>query len=160
MGSYCLFGIYMYFCCCNYNIAAKVVESSARAKLSAEKLQFLLLEFLHEVADAVQLIGYLDVLRTMLHALAATDAVVGLPELGHSTVVAHQEGAASLPIVGVLAAFGHIALVDALVVVEQDGRNINAVGAGHAILAVVAGNRGVLLDQLGRVEEELPLLVR
>ena len=64
----------------------------ARAKLFVGKSQSLLLELLHKLVDAPQLVGYLDVLRTVLHALAAADAVVGLAQLGDSAVVAHQDG--------------------------------------------------------------------
>ena len=93
-------------------------------------------------------------------ALSAPDAVVGLAQFGHTAVVSHQEGTACLAVVLVLAAFGHIALVHTLVVVQQDGRNVYAIGAGHAILAIVARNSWILLYELCCIEEELGLVVR
>ena len=62
-------------------------------------------------------------------ALLASYAMVGLPQLGHATVVTHQEGTACLAVVLVLAAFGHVAFIHTLVVVQENGRYVYAVGA-------------------------------
>ena len=84
---------------------------------------------------------------------------VGLAQLGHGAVVAHEEGAAHLGIALVLTALGDVAFVDALVVVEQYGRDIESVGTGHTVLAVVAGNGGILGNELGGIVEKLVLLL-
>ena len=52
-----------------------------------------------------------------------------------------------------------ITLLDTFVVVHEDGRNVDAVGAGHAVLAVVAGDGVVTHDFVGDAVEELLLLV-
>jgi hypothetical protein len=54
----------------------------------------------------------------MAFALVATDAMVGLSQLRHATVIANEEGTTGLAIVLVLLALGYIALVDALVVMQ------------------------------------------
>ena len=107
----------------------------------------------------MQFLGNVYPLRTMMVALSAPDAMVGLAQLGHTTVITHQEGTASLAVVLVLTAFWHIAFVHALVVVQQDGRNVYAIGARHAILAIVARNCGILLYEFGGIEQELRLIV-
>ena len=86
--------------------------------------------------------------------------MVGLPQLGHTTVVANQEGTTRLAIVLVLTAFRHITLVHALVVVQENGRNVYTIGAWHAILAIIARDGGILLYEFGCVEEELRLFFR
>ena len=43
---------------------------------------------------------------------------------GNTAVIAYQEGAACLAVILVLAVLRHVALVDAAVVVQQDGWNI------------------------------------
>ena len=100
-----------------------------------------------------------DALRAMLHTLAATGAVVGLPQLRHRTIVAYQIGAPHLFISLVLAALWHIALVDALVIMQQYSRNVDSVGARHAILAVVARNRRVFQHQLRRLFQIVIILL-
>ena len=93
-------------------------------------------------------------------ALSAPDAMVGLAQLGHTTVITHQEGTASLAVVLVLTAFRHIAFIHTLVVMQQNGWYVYTIRTWHAILAIVARNGGILLYQLGRIEEELGLVLR
>ena len=69
--------------------------------------------------------------------------MVGLAQAGHAAVVAHQEGPPGLAVVLVLRTLGHVSLVDAAVVVQQHARYVYAIGAGHAVLTVVAGYDGV-----------------
>jgi hypothetical protein len=55
----------------------------------------------------------------MAFALVATDAVVGLSQLRHATVIANEEGTTGLAIVLVLLALGYITLVYTFVVVKE-----------------------------------------
>ncbi len=82
---------------------------------------------------AVQFARDVNLLWAMWSALAAAYAVRCLPQPWHGAVVTHQECAARLCVVLVLHAGRHVAFVDAAVVVQQDGWNVNAVGAWHAI---------------------------
>jgi len=66
-------------------------------------------------------------LRAVVHASVAADAVVGLPLRLHRTSVAHQECPAGPPVAGILGRGRHIAFVDALVVMQQDARNVQSV---------------------------------
>ena len=92
-------------------------------------------------------------------ALLTPDAVGCLAQLRHAAVVAYQEGAACLGVVGVELALRHVAFVHAFVVVEQYPRNVDAIGARHAVLAVVAWDGGVFEHQLGGIEQELLFLL-
>lgn len=82
------------------------------------------------------------------------DAMVGLPQARHRTVVPHQKGAPCLPVGAVARRRGHPSFVDALVEVEQNARDVEPVGAGHAVLAVVARNGRVAQQCLRRLFEE------
>ena len=93
-------------------------------------------------------------------ALAATGAAVGLAETGNTAVIAYQEGAACLAVILVLAVLRHVALVDAAVVVQQDGWNIQSIGARHTVFAVVARHGGVLQHSLGGIFQQGKLLFR
>ena len=90
-------------------------------------------------------------LRAVREACAAGDASVGLTKAWHTVVVAEEETAPCLAILGVSAVAGHIALVDAAVVVQQDGWNIQSIGARHTVFAVVARHGGVLQHSLGGI---------
>ena len=48
-----------------------------------------------------------------------------------------------------------VAVVDAAVVMAEDGGNVDAIGAGHAVVAVVAGHEGILHDVVGSIKEHL-----
>ena len=79
-------------------------------------------------------------------ALVASCTMACLAELRYATVITDEEGAAGFAIVLIPATFGYIALVDAAVVMQQNGGNVQSVGTRHAILAVVArGDRICLL---------------
>ena len=71
-------------------------------------------------------------------ALVAANAVVCLPELWHRTVVADKECSACFFVVCGLLGFWNVAMVDALVVVDKNGRDVQSVRARHAIFTVVA----------------------
>lgn len=85
----------------------------------------------------MQLVGDLNALRTVRHTLSTAYAVAGLTELGDGAVVAHKEGTSGSPVLVVLCLVRHVALVDAFVVMSEDGGDVYSVGTRHAILAVV-----------------------
>ena len=109
-------------------------------------LKGFLLQCFHKPVYFLQFRRDVDALRTVRVALAATGATVGLAETGNTAVIAYQEGAACLAVILVLAVLRHVALVDAAVVVQQDGWNIQPIGARHTVFAVVARHGGVLLS--------------
>ena len=102
----------------------------------------------------MHLVGDLDVLRAMLNTLAATDAVVRLPQFGHGAVVAHEERTAGTTVVGVLGVVGYIPLVDTAVVVREDSGDIDTVRARHAVVALVAGNGIEVVDVVRYLHQE------
>ena len=93
-------------------------------------------------------------LRAVADALAALDAMTGLPKLGHTAVVADEEGAAGFLVVLCLLALGHVAFVHTFIIMYKDGRNVQPVWARHAIVAVVAVNRRIALDEVCRLAFE------
>lgn len=99
-------------------------------------------------------------LRAMGRALVAAYAMARLPELGDATVIANEESLAGATEIRVAGIKGHVALVETLVVVEQDGWDVNAVGAWHAVLAIVARD-GFEPHHLSRsVLQKLEIVVR
>ena len=92
-------------------------------------------------------------------ALFAADAVVGLAELRDTAVIADEEGAACFAIARVLPAGRDVAFVQTFVVVQQDGGDVDAVRAGHAIFAVVARDGVELHHRGGGVLQEPELVV-
>ncbi len=111
------------------------------------------------VVDTFHLPGNLDALGAMLHTLAAPDAVVGLTQLGHAAVIANEEGLAGAGVIRVVAVAGEITLGDTLVVVGEHTGDIDAIGARHAVLAVVARDGVVAHNLVGNAIEEVLLLV-
>lgn len=97
-------------------------------------------EAFHIGIDAMQLAGDVDTLRAVGTAPVAAYAMTRLAKLGHTAVVAHKEGPACAAIALVLRRQWHIALVEAFVIVPENGRYIKAVRAGHAIFAIGARN--------------------
>ena len=77
-----------------------------------------------------------------------------LPEFGNRAVVTDEERPAGLPVAGVLPVLGHVAFVHAAVVVGEDRRDVQPVGAGHAVLALGAGHGGVFEHQLRGIFEQ------
>ena len=53
----------------------------------------------------------------------------------------------------------HVAFVHALVIMQQYARDVDAVGARHAVLAIVAWNGGILEHQFGGIQQELVLFL-
>ena len=101
-------------------------------------------------------------MRTMRFALATAYAVVGLTVAWHRAVKADEEVATMLAIVWVANGLWQETFVLALVIMNEDTRDVNAVRTRHAIFAVVAGyvlktedlvgNIGVKIIHLGIVE--------
>ena len=83
-----------------------------------------------------------------------------LAELRYATVITDEEGAAGFAIVLIPATFGYIALVDAAVVMQQNGGNVQSVGTRHAILAVVARDDRIGKHYLRRIFQQSQLFFR
>ena len=81
-----------------------------------------------------------------------------LPEFGNRAVVTDEERPAGLPVAGVLPVLGHIAFVHAAVVVGEDRRDVQPIGAGHAVLTLGAGHGGVFEHQLRGIFEQRQFL--
>ena len=96
------------------------------------------LQILNQHIHFMHLSRYIDGLGAMGRALAATDAVAGLAQTRHTTVVTYQESTALLLVVRVLLVIGQKAFLDALVVVREDSGDVDTVWAGHAVVALVA----------------------
>ena len=96
----------------------------------------------------------------MGRALIASDAMAGLAEFRNAPVVTHQERAACFPVIGVLLAGSNVPFVQAFVVMQKDGWNVDTVRAGHAILAIVARDGIELHHQSGCFLEEGELFIR
>lgn len=124
----------------NYLLGGVVLVAG---KLAQSSLKRVLFEFLYKIVNAPQFLWNAYILRAVRDALAAGDAVAGLAKLGHSAVVANEEGTSCLTVVFGLLALWHISLVHALVVVHEDGWDVESIRTRHAVFAVVAGNRRV-----------------
>ena len=122
--------------------------------MRCERSGFCLFQSLDILVDAVKLVRYIDILGTMWRALVTTDAMIGLPKLGHTPVITYKECFTGRGIVLVLSVARDIAVIDTLVVVSKNGGNIKTVGARHTILTLVAGHGRVVEHQVGSVVEE------
>ena len=116
-----------------------------------------MLELFDEVVDALEFARDVNLLWAVGDALAALDAVVGLAEFGHTAVVADEECSTSLCVVRRLLTLWHVAFVHAFIIMYKYGRDVEAIRARHTIVAVVAVNRRVALDECCRFALE-PLL--
>ena len=76
----------------------------------------------------------------MRFALATAYTVVGLAHARHGTVETNQVFTAQLEVFVIHFLAWQRAVVLAFVVMYEDGRDIDAIGTRHAVLAVVAGN--------------------
>ena len=79
-------------------------------------------------------------MRTMRFTLATAYAVVGLTIAWHRAVKADEEVATMLAIVGVANSLWQETFVLALVVMNENARDVNAVRTRHTVFAVVARN--------------------
>ena len=92
----------------------------------------------------------------MGEAFAAVDAMVGLAEAVDALVVGGEVGAAGAAELLLLdgALGGDVALGEALVVVGEDAGDVEAVGAGHAVLARGAGDGGEVGELVSHAVQE------
>ena len=92
--------------------------------------------------------------------MVASCTMACLAELRYATVITDEEGAAGFAIVLIPAAFGYIALVDAAVVMQQNGGNVQSVGTRHAIFAVVARDDRIGKHYLRRIFQQSQFFFR
>ena len=114
-------------------------------------LLFSLLQLLHKLIDAGELLRDVDILRAMRIALTAVYAMVSLTKRRYGAVVADEVDATSLLIVLRLLALRHITLVHAFVIVGKDARNVNAVRTRHTVFAVVTRHGRIADDKVCRL---------
>ena len=79
-------------------------------------------------------------LRASAHALIATDAVVRLALSSHALKIRCEVSSAQFLVVAGVGVVFDQSIVEAVVEMFKHARDINAVGAGHAVLAVGAGD--------------------
>lgn len=84
--------------------------------------------------------------------------MAGLAQLRHTAVIADEEDTAGLKVAVVSSVVYHISLTHTFVVVDKNGWDVDAVGAWHAILAVVAGNGIHLHHYFRSLLEEFKIL--
>lgn len=106
-----------------------------------------MLEFFNKIIYTLEFAGDVYLLRAVGYALATLDAVVCLTEARHAAVIANQEGTPCLLIVLCLLAFWNIALVDTFIIVYENAWDVEAIGAGHTVFAVIAVDGGIALDE-------------
>ena len=92
--------------------------------------------------------------------MVAANAVVGLSKAWHAAVVAHKESLARLGVLGVLAVLNHKSLVDTFIVMAENARNIESVGARHTILAGVARHHRERRVKVGYLRKQVQIVVR
>ena len=99
-----------------------------------------LAQLLLKAVNTLHLLRNLNMLRASAHALIAADAMVGLALPSHALKIGCEVFSAQfLVIVGVRVVLDKT-IVEAIVEMLKHARDINAVGAGHAVLAVGAGD--------------------
>lgn len=112
-------------------------------------LEQVLLQFFYVICETMQFIGDRNPLRAFGLALPASNAVVSLPELRHTPVISHEKGLAHFCVAWVFDRLRIVAFQDAVIIMDEDAGNINAIRAGHAVLAVVARDGLHIVDILG-----------
>lgn len=110
--------------------------------------------------DTMNLFRDIDRLRAMRRTLVTPDTVIRLPELGHTAIVPHQKSPPGLPVTLVPAVLRHIPLIDTLIIMQQNSRNIDPVRARHTIFTIVTGNRRILHHQVRRLVQKPGFLLR
>ena len=135
------------------------MPASTPAMLLSFASRFFLLQIVHIVRDAVQFVWDVDALRAVRAALITSDAMVGLSQLRHAAVVAYEVSTTGTLVVFVLRVGDDVSLVEALIVVQQQCRDINSIRAGHTVFAVVAGDSVNLHHLGGGLLQEVELIV-
>lgn len=105
-------------------------------------------QLLHILTDALHLLVYADILRTMRLTLAAAYAVVSLPHARHGTVKAYQiitaQAEITLPLLRTLLSpslfivIRQGIIIAALVIVREYTRYVNAIRTRHTVFTVIA----------------------
>ena len=120
------------------------------------------LQLFHELAHFFQLGRDVDLLRTMffVNATATLYAVVGLSFAGYMAIEADEVAPALFTIIRIglphagSCGVGQESLGFQLVVVGEDGWNVDAVGAGHTVLAGIARDEVLLHHLMGNLGVE------
>lgn len=116
--------------------------------------------FLRKLVYASHFGRDINALRTMLVAHLAANTMVCLTEFRHTAVVADEVGTAVLGIFRVfLAAVWHYAVIDALVEMAENGRDVQTVRARHAVVAFVAWYGFEVVNLVSDGHKQLVLLL-
>ena len=99
-----------------------------------------LAQLLLKAVNALHLLRNLNMLRASAHALIATDTVVGLALPSHALKIGCEVFSAQFLIVACVGVVLDKTIVEAIVEMLKHARDIDAVRAGHAVLAVGAGD--------------------
>ena len=94
----------------------------------------------------------------MPFTLATSDASVGLSELRNSPVVAHEICPSGLLITFGFNALRNFSLIHAFVVMQKDCRDVDSIGARHAVFAVIAWNCRIFLHEDSCLFEEYKVI--
>ena len=103
--------------------------------------------------------GNVNALRAMRLALTATDTMVGLPDCLHSAVVTYQVAPLEPLEMLLLATLGDITGIHRVIVMAENGRNVNAIRTWHAISTACARNGRVVLHQVRHLLKKCNLLL-
>lgn len=85
--------------------------------------------------------------------------MAGLTKPRHTAVIAYQERPPCLFIIGIHPVLGSLPVIDALVVMEEYGRNIYPIRTWHAILAICAWYVLTVYHPFGNIIQKLPFFV-
>ena len=121
-------------------------------------LQRLLFQFLHVLVDVAEFVGDADVLWAVRYAAVAADAVCRLTFRLYYAVVTDEETAAGFLEVLVLDGYGDVSLVDALIIMCECGRDVNAIRTRHAVLTRSARHKRKLYELVRHVFKEFVVL--
>ena len=107
----------------------------------------------------MDLVWDIDALRAVDCTCVASYASVCLAKFRYSSIIADQICPSGFSVVFILAAACNFSGIHALVVVQEDGRDVDAVWAWHTVFAVVAWNGRVVLHQFGSFLQEVQLFL-
>ena len=99
-----------------------------------------LAQLLLKAVNTLHLLRNLNMLRASAHALIATDTVVRLSLSSHALKVGCEVSSAQFLIVACVGVVFDQSIVEAVVEMLKHARDIDAIGAGHTVLAVGAGD--------------------
>ena len=108
----------------------------------------------------MQLLRYINTLRTMRSALVTPDTMTGLAKFRDTAVVTDQIGTTCFPIIGILRTLRNISFVQTLVIVQQNTRYIQSIRTRHTVFAVITRNGIEFHHQRCRIMQEADFLFR